>query len=326
VRPKHTGVLVAVAVLLVVAACNGELSGDESSAGGGGAETTTLSLGLIPITAVAPVYLGIEHGFFEEEGLVVEPEMAQEGASIITGVLNGERQIGFAAVVPLINSRVQNLDVKMISGAWIVDADPEVDPSRIWVPPDSDIESPADLTGKQVATNALQAVFQLVVDREIAADGGDPSQTRYVVVPLPNMIQALEAGEVDAIITTEPFTLQAEQAGFREIGRPYSGALPDATIAAYFVSDAYLDENPDVVERFRRAMDTASQYANDNPDEVREIVTTYTSLSPEVAAEIRVENFQTAIDERTIELTGEQMVEFGYIPEVPPTDELVHTP
>jgi NitT/TauT family transport system substrate-binding protein len=43
-------------------------SGDGSNASG----TTTVILGLIPIIDVAPVYLGIERGFFADEGIELE--------------------------------------------------------------------------------------------------------------------------------------------------------------------------------------------------------------------------------------------------------------
>jgi len=66
---------------LVGASCGG---GDDD--GGGGQGMTSVRVGVIPITAVAPVYLGVEQGFFKREGLRVEPVPAQGGAAIVPAV------------------------------------------------------------------------------------------------------------------------------------------------------------------------------------------------------------------------------------------------
>ena len=44
-------------------------AGDEPA----GEELTTIAVGVVPVVDVAPLYLGIDQGFFEEEGLDVQP-------------------------------------------------------------------------------------------------------------------------------------------------------------------------------------------------------------------------------------------------------------
>src|SRR5680860_118907 len=59
--------------VLVFAACGGD--DDEPTSGSGEAEVTTLRIGVLPIADVAPLYVGIEQGFFEEENLRIEPQV-----------------------------------------------------------------------------------------------------------------------------------------------------------------------------------------------------------------------------------------------------------
>ena len=70
--------------------------------GRGADEQTTLTVGVIPIADVAPLYLGIKEGFFEEENLKIEPQLAEGGAAITPAVLSGDFQIGFSNTVSLL--------------------------------------------------------------------------------------------------------------------------------------------------------------------------------------------------------------------------------
>src|ERR1700742_4454193 len=82
--------------------CGGD---DEEPAGSSNApaqaEAVTLKVGVIPIADVAPLYLGIKKGFFKEEKLTIEPQLAEGGAAIIPSVMSGDYQIGFSNAVSL---------------------------------------------------------------------------------------------------------------------------------------------------------------------------------------------------------------------------------
>ncbi|GLY33474.1 hypothetical protein Kisp02_68390 [Kineosporia sp. NBRC 101731] len=86
-RRPFRGSIVLFVAALTLAACGGS---DESSEPGG---TTTVKVGLVPILDVAPVYLGVEQGFFEKQGLKLELQTAQGGAAIVPG--GGEWSVRF---------------------------------------------------------------------------------------------------------------------------------------------------------------------------------------------------------------------------------------
>ena len=65
----------------------------------------------------------------------------------------------------------------------------------------------------------------------------------------------------------------------------YVNTAPDLTVATYFTSKQYAEENPDVMKRFVTAMEQSLEYAQNNPDAVRDILTEYTEIPPEAAAE-----------------------------------------
>ena len=51
----------------------------------------------------------------------------------------------------------------------------------------------------------------------------------------------------------------------------------------YFTSQQLISTNPDLVTRFTEAMKESLAYADAHPDEVRDVLGTYTKIAPEVA-------------------------------------------
>jgi NitT/TauT family transport system substrate-binding protein len=84
-------VLAVLAVLL--AGCGGEESSSPAA--------TEVRLAVLPVADVAPVYLGIDRGFFKAEGLRVEAEILQNGAEVTAAVVSGDLNIGFSSLAPL---------------------------------------------------------------------------------------------------------------------------------------------------------------------------------------------------------------------------------
>src|SRR3954467_14064183 len=64
-----------------------------------------ISIGVIPIVDVAPVYLGKQHGFFSSRGIDLTLVPEQGGAPIIKGVLDGKYQFGFSNMTSLMSVR-----------------------------------------------------------------------------------------------------------------------------------------------------------------------------------------------------------------------------
>jgi NitT/TauT family transport system substrate-binding protein len=84
----------AVAALAAVAV----LAGCGSSGGGGTTGPATLKVGVLPVTDVAPLYLGIRQGFFKQQGLTIKPQVMQGGAEVTAAIVSGSLNMGFSSV------------------------------------------------------------------------------------------------------------------------------------------------------------------------------------------------------------------------------------
>jgi len=315
------------AFALLAAACGGDDDdgGDEASqtTDTSSQEMTSIKVGVVPVVDVAPLYLGIDKGFFEDEGLEVEPVIAQGGAAIIPAVMAGDQELGFSNVVSLMLAQTQDLPVKIISQGIQATDDPENDTAAIAVKGDSDIQEPADLEGKTIAINTLNNISQLTVTAALDSEGVDTSTLHFVEVPLPDMVGQLEAGQIDAAGLVEPFVTTGKNAGQRMIIYDRVATEPEMTVATYFTSDSYLQDNPDVVEAFVRAMNKSLEYATENPDEARQAIANYTQIPPDVLADVVLPLWQTDLNVDSIENTAQLMVDQGIAESEPDVDALI---
>ena len=322
-RKGRLATLVAIALAIGVTACGDDASKSSSSGGAGGSEVTTLKIGLIPITPVAPVYLGIKKGFFAQEKLKVEPQLAQGGAAIVPAVQSGDQQIGFSNSVSLMIAQTRGLPVKVVAPGEISPTDPKDDNSALMVPKDSDIKSAKDMEGKKIGVNTLKNIAGLTIEASLAKEGVDPKSLKLVEVPFPEMQKAVEGGRIDVGFFNEPFTSQAEGAGARSIVKPYTATAPDLPIAPYFAMADWIEENKDALARFQRAMKKSTQYAIDHPDELRQVITEYTQIPPEAAEKIRLPNLGTELDPAQFEVLAGLVQKLGYTEEKPDVSQLV---
>src|SRR5215218_9679499 len=150
VMTRHLLALIGCAV--AIAGCGGDdESASQSGTSGGSGQPTTLKVGVIPIADVAPLYVGIEQGYFKDEGLRIEPQIAEGGAAIATSVMSGDYQFGFSNVVSLATARSKKLPLRIVSqGASGHNSEKDAFDTLL-VPKDSDIQEAPDLEGKTVA-------------------------------------------------------------------------------------------------------------------------------------------------------------------------------
>lgn len=314
------------ALPLLLTACGGgeDDSAAPAPAGSGGAtETQQVTVGVIPIVDVAPIYLGVEQGFFSERGMDLELVLAQGGAAIVPAVLSGEYEFGFSNVTSLLLAKGRGLPLKVVAAGNSTTGDPKDDIGALLVPDDSPVQTPADLEGKTVAINTAKNISDTVVRESARQAGADPTKVSFTELGFPDMPAALAAKRVDAAFVLEPFKSVALKAGAREIAAPYADTDEDLLIAAYFTSEQLLKQDPDLVERFTEAMNESLEYAASHEEEARQILTTYTRIDPALIPELTLPTWSTDIDASRMQKLADLALEDGLVEEAVPVEDLL---
>jgi NitT/TauT family transport system substrate-binding protein len=262
----------AAALALVVAGCGGD---DKSSSG-----PTTLSVQLLPVGDVAPVYLGVKKGFFADENLKLSIHQSEGGAEVIPLVTSGSARIGSSNIPSLLIAASKGLPIQIVApGGRGPRKGGTGDVVAIMVRKNSPIRSPKDLEGKSIAVNNVKSISDVLTSAALAKHGVDPSKVKYLEVPIPAMLGALEQGHVDAAYVPSPFKTQGERSGaYRSVMFPMSDTRPGLIGAAYFAAKDWASKNPDVLRRFRSALRKSDDYAAAHPAENRQVLTEFTKI------------------------------------------------
>lgn len=321
--PAHTArhgmaAALVLALALALGACGGGESVGEDADG-----TSEITVGVIPIVDVAPIYLGVEKGFFKEEGLDVTLEPAQGGAAIIPAVASGQYQFGFSNTTSLLLAQTQGIPIEVVTAGVNATHDPAADMAGVLVKAGSDITSPKDLEGKKVAVNTLKNINTTTTNELVRQDGGDPTTIEYVELAFPEIGPAIEKGDVDAGQVVEPFLTIGTQGGMTDLGSNFVAADPGLAVAEYFTSTSYAESNADTVAAFTTAMNESLDYAQQHPDEVKKILPTYTDIDGSVLAELNMPQWTSEIDTASIQKLADRSKADGLFAKDPDVDALL---
>lgn len=313
-RRRLVGIASASAVAMLLTACSPASPGDD--------EPLPISVVLAPIH-FETAYIAEEQGFFDEEGLDVTLVPGGDPAANLAQLTSGQAQFATSAGASVITATAAGVDLEIILGNEGIS--PTEVTSGLVSRPGSGIESMADMDGRTVAVLGLStgAEIQLFLAAEDA--GVDWRSIDLVVTPLPAMVEAVENGHVDTALVFPPFFDAAIGAGLTVVGTPTTDYGANSPATAWVATGAYIEENPEVVERFRSAMTKAIDHYNDNHEDARRILGENSELPPaalaarvfvERHAEIHLEALQTLID---------AMVQFEQVSEPLDAEELLAT-
>lgn len=313
----------AAAALLMLSACGGAATDSAAEADTDGG-LTEVNVGVIPIVDVVPIYLGIEEGIFEEHGLDVNLQEAQGGAAIVPGIQSGDFDFGFSNTASLIIATSKGLPLQIVAPGPNSTGDAEADFSGVLVPGDSDIETIEDLDGKTISINTLNNINDTVLREGMNQAGGDPESMDLVEVAFPDMQSQVEGGNLDGMLVVEPFKTLGENDGMRSIYAPYAEPTEDLSVAVYFTSDAMIESNPETVDAFAAAMRESQQFAQDNPDAAKDIMSSYITIDEALVPELTLPSFPQEVNEESLQTMIDWTEEYGLISETVDLEDLMY--
>jgi NitT/TauT family transport system substrate-binding protein len=308
------------AALLALAGCGGD---DGSSGGAKQGGVTKVKVGVLPISNVAPLYLGMKKGFFKAEGLEVEPSIGQSGNELVTGMVSGSTEFAFLGYVPLMSARSQGLPVKVVANADNGAETAKDEWTLLMSKKGSPIKTPADLAGKTIAVNALKGVGEVEIKAALDKRGVDPNSIKLLEIPFPEMPAALDKGRVDVIWAPEPFLTSVLGAGGQSVEAPLTTLGSKFPNGTYGTTEKEIAQNKDVVEAFARAINKSSDYATAHPDEARATIPTFTKIPPDVAKKIRLPLWPTTIDRTKLQTLLDYAVKYKVIEKPPKLDDVI---
>jgi len=187
----------------------------------------------------------------------------------------------------------------------------------------SPIRTPKDLTGRTIAVNALKNIGDTTVRQSVRKAGGDARNLKFEAMPLPTMNGALRSGKVDAIWVVEPYLSEALTAGAQVLTSNFVDTAPDLTVALYFTSKDTIAKNPQLVTNFTEAIKESLKYAEQNPEEVRDVVGTYTPINDTVRIGMILPDWPQDINRASLDEVAKLGEQDGIFKKPPVLDQLL---
>lgn len=311
---KLSACLVAVSVSFVVA-CGS--SGASSSASGATSDAsagqlTTVKVGIIPVTTVAPLYLGIKEGIFAKAGLKIVPDPIATAPAAVANIVSGADQFAFAPAATIVQAQSKGIPVVAVDGGSYTAK--TQDNTILVAGPKSGITSVAQLAGKKIAVNELQGQSELGIRAAAQAAGVKQSSLTFVALPFPDMATALANGDVAAAGIVPPFTQSVVAAGGKVLIPDYYRSLdPDVVVTSWITSDNYLNANRATTVAFSKALAQAFNYAFDHPAQLQAVIPEFTKTSLADAKKLPLMYQSPKVDMASLVKEIGLMKEFGLI-------------
>ncbi len=258
---------------------------------------TNVKVGVLKLTSSAPIFVGVEKGFFREFGIAPELVYFQAAAPIATALAAGQLDVGATGLTAALFNIV--LGGQQL---WIVaDKGREwpgyplvaiVVQRELW---DAGLRSVKDLKGRRIGVTQVGSTFHYHIGNILEKDGLTLADVKIVPLQaMPAMMEALKGKQVDAILVPQPLPGTAEAQGFGKI-LAWAGDLYPWQIATIFYSKTFAANRASAVA-FMRGYVKASRYYYDaalvqkdgqpapgpNWDDVVAITAKYTGASPAI--------------------------------------------
>lgn len=269
----------------------------------------TLRTGYIPVIFFAPLYLGIERGYFAAEGITLELTPIQSGNDAIVQLAAGNFDVALGgANAGLFNAVHKGLKFQIV--APLHSERPPLTTPLIISAKNDTIKTVADLRGKKVAVNALGAGTEYWLNEALKTGGLTMADIQLEAMPFPNIAAALDSGQLDAAVMSEPFVTTAADQGLVKI---LKNDYINGFTATYVFMSALATERPEVARGFLRAYIKASRELQGDymTDELAGILEKYTKVPADMAKRLPLPQFDPDAKVPLADLQALQMYFMG---------------
>ncbi len=271
-------VLLAVTVALLLAACAPVPTQPAASTGAAASPAATqppaatggetIKLALIPVLDTIPIYIALQNGYFQEQGLTVEtvPVKSPQERDVLlqTGQVDG-------VLTDLQGVGLLNKDAVKVKAVYTARRPfPDAPLFRILASPKSETASVADLKGVEIGISN-NTIIEYLTDRILAAEGLKPEEIKKIEVgAITVRFEQLMNGNIKAAVLPDPLAQGAIAAGAKLVVDDTTHK--DLSQSVLVFQDAALKGKPEAVRKFLIAWEKAVKEVNANPEKYRAVL------------------------------------------------------
>jgi NitT/TauT family transport system substrate-binding protein len=269
------------------------------------------------------MYVAEAQGYFKDAGIQVEflpvASAAERDQVMQAGQADG-------MINDLISTVLYNKDAQKIAIVGFArTASPDQSQYSIVASKDSGITSPDQLKGVEIGISE-GTVIAYTTDRLLQHAGLTKEDIKTTNVPkIPDRLQLLSEGKLQAANMPEPFATLAEQSGAVRVIDDRS--LPEVGTSVHSFNEATLKAKPETVKKFLAAIAKATADVNSNPDKWNSLLTDKKLIAAPLIGKYALPKFPAASvpSEAQLKDVMAWMMDKGLIKQEVPYSQLVDT-
>lgn len=229
--------------------------------------------------AVAGVYSDLfaepfyakDAGAFAKAGFDVNASSLVNAGAVAAAIGGGTLQLGTGDLVSGVNAIIAGVPIVLVAGGGLYIKGPDGGSTILAVADDSPIREPKDLAGKSIGLPTLVGMSTACVRKWLPTHGVPVSSVKFLEVPMPTGIAALQAKRVDVMLLSEPFPTFGK-GQVRAIGSPFDVAAdlaPDKRfcVSVWYANKSWFESNPARAKRAVDAIYETARWANAHREE-----------------------------------------------------------
>lgn len=232
----------------------------------------------------APMYVAINEGFFEEEGLSIDLSTGQGADKTMQQLLSGNVDIGFSGpeqVVYIYNQGREDYPVvfgqlTQRDGSFLVGREDEE--NFDW----------SSLRGKEIIGGRPGGIPEMALEYVLKQNGLNPENDVKMVtnVDFTATAGAFKSGIGDYVALFEPTATMLEKDGAGNIVSSIGNEAGNISYTCFYTTKSYMDENPDIIQKFTNAIYKGQQWVQQHTSE--EVADSIISFFPGTDKEVIV--------------------------------------
>lgn len=255
---------------------------------------TKVKVGVLRLSSTAPIFIGMEKGFFEAQGIQVEPVWFKAAAPIAVAMASGDIDVGATGLTAaLYNSIAQGMKITVVADKgreW-----PGYKLTGILVNPEqwkAGVRDLKDLKGKRIGITQIGSTFHYILGNLLEKRGMSLSDVK--IVPLgsvASMRDTVISNQIESAFLVQPHITAVEKEGKAHVLLWVGDHLP-YQIAANFYGEKFM-KNRAAAVAFMKGYIQSCRYYYDHAltkregpqhQEVIHLIAKYTEEKPEAVA------------------------------------------
>ncbi|MCI8345010.1 MAG: ABC transporter substrate-binding protein [Clostridia bacterium] len=279
----------------------------------------------------APQYVAIAKGYMAEEGLEIELTTGQGADKVMTAVLAGQSDIGFAGPEASIYVYNEGKEDYCQVFAQLT----QKDGSFLVARENTNNFSWQDLKGKTVIPGRKGGVPYMTFEYVLKQNGIDPQKDLILddSIKFDLMAGAFSGGTADYVTLFEPTATMTANAGKGYVVASVGEASGEIPYTAYFAKKSYIESNSDTIQKFTNAIYKGQKFVEEHT--MKEVAEVIKDFFPDTDVDLLATVLQSYKDidawktqptmkEESFELLQKVMQEAGELSQKAPFNKIVN--